>query len=83
MKRIKDKIVMDDAYYLVHDYLYNVDFAPLKSRGICKYDNLTGRPIFKMEMIDYSTFIELFQEGMEWMLSKSLPFSIDNIDKLT
>ncbi len=82
MKAIKDKIVMSDAYYFVLAYLNNVDFAPVKSRGICKYDKITGRPIFKMDMLDYATFVELFQEGMKYMLSKSLAFSIDNIEKL-
>ena len=82
MKAIKDKIVMSDAYYFVLAYLNVVDFEPIKSRDICKYDDLTGRPVFKMDMLDYATFTELFHEGMDWMLSKSLPLSLDNIEKL-
>lgn len=66
MKAIKDKIIMSDAYYFVLAYLNTVDFAPIKSRDICKYDDLTGRPIFKMDMLDYATFTELFHEGMDW-----------------
>lgn len=82
MKAIKDKIVMSDAYYFVLAYLNDVDFEPIKSREICKFDPKTGRPIFKMDMLDYATFTELFHEGMDWMLSKSLPLSLDNIEKL-
>ena len=81
MKAIKDKIVMSDAYYFVLAYLNETDFAPIRSRTFCKFDELTGRPIFKMEMLDYPTFIELFQQGMEWMLSKSQPLTLENIDK--
>ena len=82
MKAIKDKIVMSDAYYFVLAYLNATDFLPVKLRKICKFDNVTGRPIFKMDMLDYATFVELIHEGMDWMLSKSLPLSLDNIEKL-
>ena len=81
MKAIKDKIVMSDAYYFVLAYLYATDFAPIKSRNLCEFDKTTGRPIFKMEMVDYATFIELFHDGMDWMLSKSEDLTLENIDK--
>lgn len=81
MKAIKDKIVMSDAYYFVLAYLHATDFAPIKSRGICEFDPKTGRPIFKMDMINYTTFIELFHDGMDWMLSKSEDLTLENIDK--
>lgn len=81
MKAIRDKIVMSDAYYFVLSYLHATDFAPIKSRGICEFDTKTGRPIFKMEMVDYATFLELFYDGMDWMLSKSEELTLENIDK--
>ena len=81
MKAIKDKIVMSDAYYFVLAYLNATDFAPIKSRGICKFDLKTGRPIFKMDMVDYATFTELFHDGMDWMLGKSEDLTLENIDK--
>jgi len=81
MHAIKDKIVMSDAYYFVLAYLNDTDFAPIRSRNICKFDELTGRPIFKMDMLDYITFVELFKEGMNWMLCKSQDLTLENIDK--
>ena len=81
MKAIKDKIVMSDAYYFVLAYLHATDFAPIKSRNLCEFDKMTGRPIFKMDMIEYATFIELFHDGMNWMLSKSKDLTLENIDK--
>ena len=81
MKAIKDKIVMSDAYYFMLAYLNATDFAPIKSRGICEFDPKTGRPIFKMDMLDYQTFVEIFHEGVDWMLSKSEDLTLENIDK--
>lgn len=81
MKAIKDKIVMSDAYYFVLAYLNATDFAPIRSRGICEFDKKTGRPIFKMDMLDYATFVELFHMGMDYMLSKSQDLTLENIDK--
>ena len=81
MKAIKDKIVMSDAYYFVLAYLNATDFAPIRSRSICDFDKLSGRPIFKMDMLDYATFVELIHEGMNWMLSKSQNLTLENIDK--
>ena len=81
MNAIKDKIVMSDAYYFVLAYLDATDFTPIKSRGICEFDQKTGRPIFKMDMLDYATFTELFRDGMDWMLSKSEDLTLENIDK--
>lgn len=81
MKAIKDKIVMSDAYYFVLAYLNVTDFHPVIGRGICEYDKMTGRPMFKMDMLDYETFQELFREGMEYMLSKSQNLTLENIDK--
>ena len=81
MNAIKDKIVMSDAYYFVLAYLCDTDFAPIKSRGICEFDPKTGRPIFKMEMLDYVTFVELFREGMDWMLNKTQDLTLENIEK--
>ena len=81
MHAIKDKIVMSDAYYFVLSYLNDTDFAPIRSRNICKFDELTGRPIFKMDMLDYPTFVELFHEGMDWMLSKTQDLTLENIEK--
>ena len=81
MKAIKDKIVLSDAYYFVQAYLYVTDFAPIKSRGICEFDPKTGRPIFTMDKLDYATFKELFNDGMNWMLSKSEDLTPENIDK--
>ena len=81
MKVIKDKVVMSDAYYFVLAYLNATDFAPMESRGICEFDPKTGRPIFKVNMLDYKTFIELFHDGMDWMLSKSEDLTLENIDK--
>lgn len=81
MEAIKDKIVMSDAYYFVQAYLYATDFAPIKSRSLCEFDPETGRPIFKMDMLDYITFTELFHDGVDWMLSKSEDLTLENIDK--
>lgn len=81
MKAIKDKIVMDDTYYFVLAYLNETDFAPVRSRNLCEFDSSTGRPIFKMDMLDYSTYIELIHEGMDWMLSKSQELTLENIEK--
>ena len=81
MKAIKDKIVMSDAYYFVLAYLNATDFAPIRSRGICEFDPNTGHPIFKMDMLDYATFVELFHDGMDWMLIKSEDLTLENIDK--
>ena len=81
MKAIKDKIVMDDTYYFVLAYLNETDFAPIRSRNLCEFDGLTGRPIFKMDMLDYTTFKELFNDGMNWMLSKSEDLTLENIYK--
>jgi len=81
MKVIKDKIVMSDAYYFVLAYLNVTNFAPVQCRGLCKFDKLTGRPIFKMDMLDYETFGELMHDGMNWMLSKSQDLTLENIDK--
>lgn len=81
MKAIKDKIVMSDAYYFVLAYLNATDFASIRSRGICEFDEKTGRPIFKMDMLDYATFVELFHMGMDYMLSKSQDLTLENIDK--
>ena len=81
MQAIKDKIVMSDAYYFVLAYLHTTDFAPIKSRGICEFDPKTGRPIFKMDMLDYETFVDIFHEGVDWMLSKSEDLTLENIDK--
>lgn len=72
---------MSDAYYFVLAYLNATDFAPIKSRGLCEFDPKTGRPIFKMEMVDYATFTELFCDGMDWMLSKSENLTLENVDK--
>ena len=72
---------MSDAYYFVLAYLHATDFAPIKSRNLCEFDKMTGRPIFKMDMIEYATFIELFHDGMNWMLSKSKDLTLENIDK--
>ena len=81
MKAIKDKIVMADAYYFVLGYLHATNFAPIESRGICEFDQKTRRLIFKMDMLDYPTYIELVHEGMDWMLSKSQELTLENIDK--
>ena len=81
MKAIKDKIVMADAYYFVLGYLHATNFAPIESRGICEFEPKTGRPIFKMDMLDYTTFTELFNDGMNWMLSKSEDLTLENIYK--
>ena len=81
MKAIKDKIVMSDAYYFVLAYLNATDFAPVRSRGICEFDEKTGRPVFKMTMLDYATFVELFHMGMDYMLNKSQDLTLENIDK--
>ena len=81
MKAIKDKIVMSDAYYFVLAYLHVTDFAPIKSRNLCEFDKTNGRMIFKMDMLDYLTFKEIFNEGMNWMLSKSENLTLENIDK--
>ena len=81
MKAIKDKIVMSDAYYFVLAYLHATDFAPIKSRNLCEFDKTNGRMIFKMDMLDYLTFKEIFNEGMNWMLSKSDDLTLENIDK--
>ena len=81
MKAIKNKIVMSDTYYFVLAYLNATDFAPIRSRNLCEFDKLTGRPIFKMDMLDYATFVELFHEGMDWMLSKTQDLTIENIEK--
>lgn len=72
---------MADAYYFVLGYLYATNFAPIESRGICGFEPKTGRPIFKMDMLDYATFIELFNDGMNWMLSKSEDLTLENIYK--
>ena len=53
----------------------------LNLRNLCEFDKTTGRPIFKMEMVNYTTFIELFREGVDWMLSKSEDLTLENIDK--
>ena len=81
MKAIKDKIVMDDTYYFVLAYLNATDFAPVRSRNICKFDEVTGHSIFKMDMLDYATYIELIHDGMDWMLNKSQELTLENIDK--
>lgn len=81
MKAIKDKVVMSDTYYFVLAYLNATDFAPIKSRNLCEFDKLTGRPMFKMEMLDYATYVELIHEGMDWMLSKSQDLTLENIEK--
>ena len=81
MKAIKDKVVMSDAYYFVLAYLHATDFAPIKSRNLCEFDKTNGRMIFKMDMLDYFTFKEIFNEGMNWMLSKSDNLTLENIDK--
>ena len=81
MKAITHKIVMADAYYLLLGYLNARNFAPIESRGICEFEPKTGRPIFKMDMLDYATFIELFNDGMNWMLSKSEDLTLENIYK--
>ena len=81
MKAIKDKIVMSDAYYFVLAYLNATDFLPVKLRKICEFDKVTGRPIFKMDMLDYVTFVDLFHEGMGYMLDKTQPLTLENIDK--
>ena len=81
MKAIKDKIVIADAYYFVLGYLHATNFAPIESRGICAFEQKSGRPIFKMDMLDYATFKELFNDGMNWMLSKSEDLTLENIDK--
>ena len=81
MKAIKDKIIMSDAYYFVLGYLNATDFEPVESRGICEFDSKTGRTIFKMNMLDYTTFKEIFYEGISWMLSKSKDLTLENIDK--
>lgn len=81
MKAIKDKVVMSDAYYFVLAYLHATDFAPIKSRNLCEFDKTNGRMIFKMDMLDYLTFKEIFNEGMNWMLSKSDNLTLENIDK--
>lgn len=81
MKAIKDKIVLNDAYYFVQDYLHATNFAPVESRGICEFDPKTGRRIFTMDKLDYATFKELFINGMNWMLSKSEDLTLENIDK--
>ena len=81
MKAIKDKIVLSDAYYFVLTYLNATNFAPVQCRGLCKFDKLTGRPIFKMDMLDYETFCELMHDGMVWMLGKSEDLTLENIDK--
>lgn len=81
MKAIKDKIVMSDVYYFVLAYLHDTDFAPIKSRGICEFDPKTGRPLFKMDMLDYATFLEIFHEGADWMFCKTEDLTLENIDK--
>ena len=81
MKAIKDKVVMSDAYYFVLAYLHATDFAPIKSRNLCEFDKTNGCMIFKMDMLDYLTFKEIFKEGMNWMLSKSDNLTLENIDK--
>ena len=81
MKAIKDKVVMSAAYYFVLAYLHATDFAPIKSRNLCEFDKTNGRMIFKMDMLDYLTFKEIFNEGMNWMLSKSDNLTLENIDK--
>lgn len=81
MKAIKDKIVMSDAYYFVLAYLNATNFAPVQAKGLCKFDQRTGHPIFRMNMLDYETFKELFYDGMHWMLSKSQKLTLENIDK--
>ena len=80
MKAIKDKEVMPDLWYFVLAYLNETNFAPIRSRNICDYDDM-GRPLFKMNMLDYATFVELVHEGVEWMLSKSEDLTLENIDK--
>ena len=81
MTAIKKKLVMSDAYYFVLAYLHATDFAPIKSRNLCEFDKTNGRMIFKMDMLDYLTFKEIFNEGMNWMLSKSDNLTLENIDK--
>lgn len=72
---------MSDAYYFVLSYLNATNFAPVQCRWLCKFDKLTGCPIFKMDMLDYETFGELMHDGMNWMLSKSQDLTLENIDK--
>ena len=72
---------MSDTWYFVLAYLNATDFAPIRSRNLCDFDKLTGRPIFKMDMLDYATFVELFHEGMDWMLNKTQDLTLENIEK--
>ena len=84
MKAIKDKVVMDDAYYFVLAYIdtsWGFGLEPLKKRGLLKYHQITGQPMFHMADLEYKDFVDILHEGLEWMLSKSQDLTLENIDK--
>lgn len=70
MKQLKDKKVSDHLFYLVLAYLDDVDCKPIYDRHLERYDE-RGRPMFSLRDIEYSDFIALVSEAVEYFKTQS------------
>jgi len=82
MKAIKDKFVQSDIWYFVLSYLHDTNYAPIYRRKLEKYDEKTGRPMFKMDWLDMKTFEELAKEAVTWYCTiRTEEMTEENIEK--
>lgn len=80
MKPIKDKFVNDQLCYMVLEYLHATDFNPIYDRHLEKYDEVTKRPYFKLEFLDYSQFCEIAKEAFEWYMNSSEDITTETLE---
>lgn len=70
MKQLKDKQVSDHLFYLVLAYLDETNCKPIYDRHLERYDE-RGRTMFSLRDIEYSDFIALVSEAVEYFKTQS------------
>lgn len=73
MKQLKDKKVSDHLFYLVLAYLDETNNEPIIRRNLGTIDNddFLHRLKFSLIDIEYSVFIELVSEAIEYFKSQT------------
>ena len=73
MKQLKDKKVSDHLFYLVLAYLDETNNEPIIRRNLGTIDNddFLHRLKFSLIDIEYSVFVELVSEAIEYFKSQT------------
>ena len=81
MKEFKDAFINDNVHYFLLGYINETNFEPIYKRHLEKYDEKTGRPMFKSNWLTKEQVFELLQEALEYYKKTSEEITLENIEK--